>query len=134
MLPGAARRASRRRPSLHPGRTVPVLSGSLRKPPTAVGAGQRSRATVTPHTPIAPAASRGAAHAERVAPVVTTSSTRTTQGPESGLGGRAPGSGSGRPAGAPSRKPAVSPPRTPTGSPPRTPAGHGLSRKAPRTL
>src|SRR5439155_4742892 len=68
---------------------------------------QRSRATVTADTPTAPAARRGAAHAERVAPVVATSSTRTIQRPASGLGG------------------AAEPPAPPT---------RGLNRNAPRTL
>jgi hypothetical protein len=45
---------------------------------------QRSRATVIADTPIAPAAISGSAHADNVAPVVTTSSTRTIQRPASG--------------------------------------------------
>src|SRR6476646_9911336 len=62
--------ATRRIPSLHLVRA--------RQP-------QRSRATVTAETPTASAASSGSAQAASVAPVVTTSSTRTTQRPRSGL-------------------------------------------------
>src|SRR6476660_2546404 len=67
--------ATRRSPSLH-------LVGA-RQP-------QLSRATVAAETPTAPAASSGSAQAASVAPVVTTSSTRTIQRPRRGASPRPP--------------------------------------------